>query len=229
MKIHGVVQGTPEWLACRAGIPTASELGSLITDKGAIRTGETPKSYRARKLAEKWLGRPLHSFGGGVLEQGSVLEDEAIPWFEATHRRSVQRVGFITTDDDTFGCSPDGLIHLRGLEIKCPQPENHVKWLLAEEVPPEHVLQCQGGIYATGLDAWTFVSYCRGFPALVVDVEKDSELQDTICKAVADFNWLLESDWLRLIELNGGPPKRKPAPVRDVDPFATTPNGGFNL
>jgi len=218
MNIIDVEQGSPEWLACRAGIPTASELDNLVSNTGVIRQGAMPNSYLCVKLAERWLGGPMQSFGGGVMEQGTILEAEARPWYEFAHNVTVRTVGFITRDGGDIGCSPDGLILdaaggiVGGLEIKCPQPPNHVKWLLAGVVPPDHLFQCLGGMLVTGLP-WTFVSYCRGFPALVVEVRADPDLLATIRDAINEFTGRMDVAWGRLVTLNGGPPSRPERPA----------------
>ena len=204
MIVHDVQQGTEEWKSLRLGIPTASELDNLITDAGMPRKGEMPRTYRAVKLAERWTGAPLQSFGGGVIEQGKIGEAEAVSRYEFDHDCKVERAGFITTDDKRFGCSPDGVVsNAYGLEIKCPQPVNHIKWLLAGGVPDEHILQCHGGMYATGMDRWRFVSYCPGFPMLVADVARDGDMIDAISEALEAFHEQLEQDYARLIELRG--------------------------
>lgn len=233
MKVHDCVQGTPEWLALRTQCPTASELGNIIayskkTQSYSLRSwkDEMPESYLAHKLAERWLGHPLQSFDGGAMEQGSILEDEAIPWYELEYRMTLERPGFITTNDGSFGCSPDGIYTDggMGIEIKSPQPNTHVKWLMGGGCPEKHVLQCQGGMYVTNWALWTFVSYCRGFPPLVVRLERDDEIQEQIFKATTLFSDRFKAEWARLVERNGGKePKRKaPKPVveRDSDPFA---------
>ena len=40
MKIIPCEQNTPEWQAARCGIPTASEIDSLVTPLGKLRSGE---------------------------------------------------------------------------------------------------------------------------------------------------------------------------------------------
>ena len=234
MKIHNVTQGTEAWLACRAGIPTASELGSIVSPIGAIREGKGVKTYVAHKLAERWLGYPMQSFAGGYADQGKELEGEAIPWIESEFKIDIQRVGFISTDDGSFGCSPDGLHGDEGYEIKCNQPPNHVKWLLAGVVPEEHILQCQGGLYATGARRWMFVSYCRGFPPLVVPVPRNDKLIADIAEAVRICNDEIAAGWAKLVAKNGGRvPKRAPIgpppPPADDDPFATRDDPPMNL
>lgn len=206
MKILDVEQGTPEWLAARAGIPTASELDQIISPELKIRSGQMVETYFARKLAERWTGFPLQSFSSGAMEQGTLCEEEAREWFAFNFDAPVSQVGFITTDDGAFGCSPDGLIgNSEGVEIKCPQPANHVKWLLAGGCPKEHQLQCQGGMYVTGFRRWHFVSYCRGFPPLVVVVEKDREAAEVIAAVTATFDARLNVGMETLTKLNRGP------------------------
>ena len=57
-----------------------------------------------------------------MLEQGMIVEEEARPWYALEYDKLVKQVGFITTEDGRFGCSPDGLIEGEecGLEIKSP-------------------------------------------------------------------------------------------------------------
>jgi hypothetical protein len=216
MKIHPAVQGTQAWLEARAGVPSASELGNLITDKFAIRKGEMVQTYLARKLAEKWTGGPLMGCESWATEQGQLLEELAIPWLEFEHDLTVQRVGFITNDEGTFGASPDGIIggenRQVGLEIKCLQPIGHVKALLGGLVPEEYLPQIHGGMFATGFNSWNFLAFNRGFPPLWLTMERDDAKQEVIFDALTMFQERFETGWAKLIELNGGelPPKREP-------------------
>lgn len=222
MNIIECNQGTPEWLKCRAGIPTASELSVLVTSKGNISEGQGVRSFLMRKLAERWLGRPLESFHAfGAVDQGKVLEDEAIPFFEMERGIAVERVGFITTDDGKAGCSPDGLMRetKRGLELKCPEPQTHLSYLLAGELPDDYLGQVQGSLLVTGYEAWFFMSYCRHFPALILEVKPDLAYMATLAQALERFNEALDSAYLRLAEMNGGEPNREA--FVDTDTVAT--------
>lgn len=210
-------QNSLQWLTARAGIPTASEFNQLLTPKFEIRTGEMPKTYLARKLAEYWLGGPLPGFGTLDMEFGQILEQEAKPWFALEYDLQIESVGFVTTDDGRVGCSPDGLItDSNGIEIKCPEPQTHCKYLLAGTLPPDYAAQVHGAMYVTGGSHWYFVSYRRRFPALVLLVERDEKIQEAIDSALGEFLARFETAKERLIELNGGPPKR--AKVADRDP-----------
>lgn len=209
MKIIDVQQGSLAWLEARCGIPTASELNQLLTPAWTLRTGEMPRSYLARKLAEKWTGEPLPTWSGGAMEQGALLEEEALTWLAFEFNVTVERPGFITTDAGDFGCSPDAWLPGAGsgIEIKCPAPHTHVGWLMDGVLPKDHAAQVQGSMFATGATAWTFVSYCRRFPPMVVRVERNPEAQAAIHEAVERFSAEMSKGWARLVERNGGEPK----------------------
>jgi len=209
MKIHDVEQGTPEWFALRAGIPTASEFANLVTPNWKIRTGEMVESYLSRKLAERWRRSPLAGWSSGPMEQGSLREDEAIPYFEVRTGKQVKRIGFVTTDDGRWGCSPDGLLaDGTGIEVKCPEPQTQVKYLLSGEIPAQYAAQVQGSMLVTGAASWTFFSFCRGFPALMLTVERNASAIDALVKALESFCDHLDDAYSELVHLYGGEPDK---------------------
>lgn len=188
VKIIDCKQGSPEWLRARIGRPTASEFDELLTGEWKVRTGQGVETYLYRKLAEKVLGFPLHDASSWAMEQGSIMENEAIPFYEGVYGQDIRRVGFCTTDDGRIGCSPDGLIgDHNGIEIKCPQPQTHLRYLLEGVVPKEYLAQVHGAMFVTGAPKWTFMSYSRQFPPLVLTVKKDNAIQDTLMKALSNF------------------------------------------
>lgn len=202
MKIVPVAQGSFAWLEARAGIVTASELGNLLTPEFKPRTGETPKTYLAEKLAEKWTGEALPGFTSFATDFGKIVEEEAAPWFEFTYDCEVKRGLYLTTDDGKFGCSPDGIIDGKtGLEIKCPQLPNHFKWLLDGKVPKDHLVQVHASLYATGFKEWIFLSYRRHAPPMVVKVARDEAIIKQISEVVADFNAKLDAALRRLKDM----------------------------
>lgn len=217
MIIHDVIQGAPEWAAKRAGIPTASEFHRLLTPAFKLRTGEMVETYLAQKVVEWWLGGPMMSACVWDMEMGRILEEEARPWLACELGQEIQTVGFITSDDGRYGCSPDGLLVDRGVEIKCPQPVNHVKCLMTGEVPDEYLPQVHGGMFVTGFDSWMFMSYRRGFPKFVTTVRRDETIQAAIKLAIDGFCIKLDAAKEHMIDLNGGPPPRSRfnAPVPD--------------
>ncbi len=231
MTIHDVKQGELDWFILRAAIPTASEFDNLVTPEFKPRFGETRHTYLCKKAAEWWQGGPLPQINTWSMDQGKILEQEAIPWFEWDQQCEVRRVGFITNDAHSAGCSPDGLIGEDcGIEIKCPFAETQVRYLVGGVVPKDYLAQVHGGMYVTGYPRWKFLSYRRGFPPLLVVVERDEAIIEKIHCAVTAFVQELFVIKQQLIARNGGilPAHltRKPAqPTQPAKKLTTVPAG----
>jgi len=207
VKVHQLEQGSVESLRLRTVIPTDSEIRQLVTSTWKRRTGQAVEAYLSRKLAERWRKAPLVGWGGGAMEQGSLREDEAIAYFGILTGQRVRRVGFITTDDGAWGCSPDGLLgDGTGAEIKCPEPHTHVRYLLDGNLPDDYQAQVQGAMLVTGAPTWWFMSFCRSFPALLLSVKRDEEAMAALSETLALFCERLDAGFARLVELFGSQP-----------------------
>jgi len=189
MKTLDVKQGSSEWLWARAGIVTASELDNLISPTWKIRDGDTPATYMHMKIAEKLMGQPINlELDTFAMDQGRMLESEAIPWLTFMHGINVERVGMCLTDDGRVGASPDGLIgEDGGVEVKCPRPQTHVKYLLNGVVPTAYLAQVHGSLWVTGRKFWYFLSYSRQFPKLLIRVERDEAIMSAISRAIETY------------------------------------------
>lgn len=237
MKIHRELQQKSwDWFKARAGKVTGSELGELITDKGAIRSWASamPNSYLHLKLAEKWRGEPLQSFQGNQqTDQGVMSEDRARKHFASFLEADIATVGGLESDDGKLWCSPDGIIgETIGLEIKCPNADTHVGWLLAgEQVPEKHMLQVQFGLFLTGWKEWQFLSWCQDMPQLAVTVEPDGETFETIRESLGEFQTRFDAGWKQLCELNGGPPAKRETVAAFLarNPERETPDTGEGI
>lgn len=207
MKIHNdVEQGGDNWKILRSGKVTASDMDALVTPLGKVKTGEGPKTYMMKKLAEAWLGGPIVSLNTFDMEQGNILEEYARPAFTLDTGFEVEQVGFITTDDDRCGCSPDGILTGKqiGLEIKCPRVETHIGYLIDGTLPKDYTLQVQGSLWVTKFPKWFFYSYCRRMPPLILEVLPDPEIQEAISEAVEGFLERFDEALATLTKLNGG-------------------------
>ena len=197
MKTFNMPQGSKEWNDIRLGVLTASEIDALITPEWKPRTGEGVKTYLYTKIAEKLLIKVEDDTGDGApswaADQGKILENTAIPWFEFETDLTVERVGFCLSDDGRIGCSPDGLVgDNAGIETKCPQPHYQVRYLLGQAVPKQYLGQVHMSMLVTGRPYWYFVSYSQNLPKLAIKVERDEEIQeklrDVIDSFLADFD-----------------------------------------
>lgn len=178
MIIHECEQGTDEWFALRAGMPTASNFSKLITSKGE--PSKSMPTYAALLAAELFAEKPINDFDGNQwTERGHELEDEARTRYEFQNDVDVDQVGFITNDEKTHGCSPDGLVGEDGLvEIKCLKTENHVKAILYHKkhgkCPPDYVQQTQGQIMVCDRLWCDLIFYHPVLPMLIIRQTPDA-------------------------------------------------------
>ena len=110
--------------------------------------------------------------------RGNVLEQEARDFFEFRMDLSVKQVALIYPNEQKkYHCSPDGLTDDKGgLEIKCPKPKTHIKYLLDDKFPKaEYNAQVQGSLMVTGLSHWYFMSYCPGLNPFIKRITPDAD------------------------------------------------------
>lgn len=166
MRILTHQQGSPEWLASRAGIPTASEFDSVMAK---VKTGEAAsrRNYRAKLVVERLTGKPVPTFLSAAMRQGTEREPDARMAYMVRTGNVVEQVGLCMHDELEAGASPDGLIDADGgLEIKCPELATHLEYIKLKPAtaPAEYVWQVQGNLWITGRSWWEFVSYNPDFP-----------------------------------------------------------------
>lgn len=127
------------------------------------------------------------------VQRGNALEDDARRYYEQRTGFEITQVGFITHETGGFGCSPDGLIYenqlckhagnitvidcvpTHGLEIKCPMPETHMRYLLDGKLPDDYRMQIEMSLAVTGLNRWDFLSYCPGEAQLLVTIHRTED------------------------------------------------------
>ena len=172
-----IEQGTDEWHALRRGKITASAVSRLITATGKPANNDTSRAQLLQLLAERITGESEASFYGDDMARGHLLEPLARDLY-ANHYAPVNECGFVTRSFDSglvLGYSPDGLVDEDGLiEIKSPRQKNHLKALLANEVPAEYVPQVQLGLAITGRSWCDFISYAPGLPLFVKRCHHDA-------------------------------------------------------
>lgn len=183
-------QGESDWMKIRLGKVTASEMGNLLTPKLSIKKGDGVTTYLYKKIAEAHRGEPLPGFSSWATDRGEELEARARSWYKLEYdEHQLRNVGFIQHDDGRCGCSPDALINDDGgLELKCPEPTNHVRYLLEGVLPDDYAPQVHMSMYVTGRPWWRFMSYGgSGFPKFVLTVHRDEKICATIAEALAGF------------------------------------------
>lgn len=189
MRVHPALQGSGEWMVARAKYLTASNFGKWLTPAVLkISTSETAQGLVRLAACAEVFGVIDEPFSTFAMERGTELEIEARAWY-AFQYAPVAEVGFCIADDDSCGCSPDGLVgDDGGVEIKCPGLPQHLANLMSDEVPAEYRMQVQGCLYVTGREWWDWISYYPGLPAKVIRCLPDAKVQAAIRAAVEEFN-----------------------------------------
>ena len=182
-------QGTPEWLAVRLGIPTASEVATVMASGKEGGDSKGRKTYLRKLVGERLTGEPRERFKNDAMERGNAMEPEARSAFEISTGLTVVPCGFFRSDEHGFGASPDGLIGEDAvIEIKTKEPHILIDLLERGTFPVEHAKQIQGQLWATGRARCHFVAYWPRLPLFHCIVERDEALIERIAAAVAEFN-----------------------------------------
>lgn len=188
MIIHNIEQRTPEWHALRAGKPTASEFSRIVTSVGE--PSKQAAGYAMALAAELFTGKRSDAFEGNEwTERGRELEASALRFYTFARETDIEPVGFITDDDATMGCSPDGLVGEDGMvEIKCLKAETHIKAILYHQkhgrCPPDYVQQTQGQIMIAGRQWCDLFFYHPDLPPLIVRQLPDAKLNEALSRDI---------------------------------------------
>ena len=170
MKIIDCVQGTPEWIKARCGVPSASSFDKIITTKGEPSKQRT--KYLWQLAGETVTGIPEENYSNSIMERGKIVEAEARQLYELISGQEVAQVGFCLAEG--YGASPDGLVATEGLlELKCPIIATQVGYLLDNTLPTDYFQQVQGQLLVTGRKWVDFVSYYPGLKPLIIRVKRD--------------------------------------------------------
>lgn len=191
LQIFECEQGSPDWHACRLGIPTASEFSTVLAGKGPrggeTREYKTRRTYMLKLAGERITGEPMYSYSNDHMERGKEMESEARDAYAFMTDNEPRRIGFLRRGD--AGASPDSLIGDVGmLEIKTKLAHLQLECILSDELPSEHRAQCQGQLWIAGREWVDFVSYWPGLPLFVKRVFRDEEYISALAAAVRAFN-----------------------------------------
>lgn len=165
MRILDLPQGSPEWLAARAGKVTASRIADVLAK---IKTGEAAarRDYRAQLVAEILTGKPQEDgFVSAEMAWGTETEPLARSAYEVAKDVLVAQPGFVLHPKiERAGASPDGLAGNVGLEIKCPKTATHLQYLIEGVVPSKYQPQMLWQMACMGAEATDFVSFDPRLP-----------------------------------------------------------------
>src|SRR5690606_34444232 len=194
---HQCTQGSPEWLALRCGMLTASEMKLIMTPKLKPADNDKSRSHLYELLAQRITGYVEPSYISDDMLRGQGDEVRARALY-AEKYAPVEEVGFVTREvamGVTVGCSPDGLVGSDGMiECKSRRQKYQVQTALdlwqGKGIPEEYRLQIQTALLVCDRDWCDFVSYSGGLPMIVERVFVDDAMREAIVRAAEK----LESD-----------------------------------
>lgn len=195
MIIHrDIQQGTPEWAAVRVGVITASGLDNIVTPKTMVASASA-WPYMDKMCAELAYGHPLDNFQSDAMEAGSLNENESLDNYCFQNNCEVEKVGFVTNDAGTIGCSPDALVvssipggWSHGVEAKNPKPETHSGYLRDPNLlTKKYWCQVQGCLWVCELDKWDLFSYDSKQRFVQQEIGRDEKFIKLAAQLCAEF------------------------------------------
>ena len=187
MRILEMEQYSPEWWAARAGMPTASGADKIITPAGKQTTRAKRDDYQY-DLIGSWLSKgksDMDTFQSFAMKRGTELEPKAREEFTFMTEKKVTEVGFCINGE--IGCSPDGFVDNGILEIKCPLPKTHAKYLIKDEVVPDYYPQLQFQMLVCERELSYFMSYSPYHEPLILPCHADKEYMDKLASYLEEF------------------------------------------
>jgi putative phage-type endonuclease len=199
-----ITQGSPEWFEQRLGHVTASKMSDVLA-KGKSGEAVTRLKYRMQIIAERITGRVSESFSSAAMEWGTEQEPFARMRYAADTGRIVDEAEFYTHPTIKWlGASPDGLLNDTGglLEIKCPNTQTHLGYLLDKKVPAVYINQMQTQMWVTGRAWCDFVSFDPRVPnhlqLFIVRLDRDDDLIERMETEVHKFLSEVENSLIQL-------------------------------
>lgn len=184
-----IIQGSPEWMALRCGMLTASEMKLIITPTLKAASNDKERAHLFELLAQRITGYVEPRYIGDDMLRGITDEIEARILYAKTYAQ-VTECGFVTNDKwgFTIGYSPDGLVGDDGqIECKSRNQRLQVRTLIDGEIDPDFIIQVQTGLMVSERKWVDLVSYCGGLPMVTFRAFKDEKIQDAILEAATAF------------------------------------------
>lgn len=183
-------QQSDGWFSARKGVITGSRFKDC---RSKLKTGKFSQDcikYAQDVARERCGGSVLDKFQNQSMKIGTEQEPLARSYYESVTGNVVLEVGFVTTDDGRFGCSPDGLIGNDGvLEIKTMVSSQTLFTAVGDGDISAYRDQCLGYLWLMGrkwvdLVLWAPDLEEIGRQITIIRIERD---EDAIAELEADL------------------------------------------
>ncbi len=205
MIIINCKQGSPEWIAARVALITASKFRDATE---TLKNGNpTAKStlYAAQVAIERISGQPCNEgYNSWQMERGQEKEPMGRMEYEVLTGNIASESGVIVSDDGLFGFSSDGMVGDDGLiEIKSIVSAIGVLEMWRDGDMSEYMHQMQGGMWITGRKYVDFIMYCPqlepiGKQLFIRRVERDKDFINDMEQKLFKFAAIVKTNELIL-------------------------------
>ena len=155
-------QGSLEWHEARSGIVTSTRMNS------ALGTPAVQKTLLNTLVAERMAQNIYENFTSDAMQHGNDTEDMARIVAAKKLDKNFEKIGMIKSEIVDAAMSPDAVYReggkiVGGLEIKCPNSNKHVEYLIDNSIPKgskgyyDQVLT--PFILSDDVEWWVFMSY----------------------------------------------------------------------
>jgi predicted phage-related endonuclease len=180
-------QGTPEWWDVRMGIATASN----FTKVKAGGEGKIRWRYMRMLAGEQITRMPAETFRNDAMDRGTAQEPALRSLYALMTNNEPIPCGFMRRrlGDYMIGCSPDSLIETKGmLEIKSAAAHVLIEVVEGNQIPPEHVAQCQGSLLVSGREYCDLFIGCPGMRPFYKRIPRDEAYITMLANFLDVFN-----------------------------------------
>ena len=207
-----IAQGTTEWHAQRAGLPTASRFNDVMAV--GKRDGKPLKSrttYMLQLVAERIAG-PQEGPQTAAMRRGIELEPKVLRLYTARTGHEVVPAPFVQHESGIYGASPDGLIGDSGLvEAKTSEPHIYIADIMDvhNDIPERFRWQMIGQCLVTGREWCELAQYSEPLQSLHVarltpSAEELEQLHAALVSFAADVDEAEEKARELLADLDTG-------------------------
>ncbi|ROS28882.1 YqaJ-like recombinase protein [Rathayibacter sp. PhB127] len=182
-------QGSPDWLAARCGLATASTIGKLLTTTGRLANNDTSRALTETLIAERISQHVDYVHPSFDMQRGTLDEPYARQLY-AEQYAPVEEIGFAVRSigELQIGASPDGLVGSDGgIEIKSRRPRTQLTTTLDNAIPLGNLAQIHACMFVLDRAWWDYVSYAGGWPLHVIRVHRSETWDDGITAALTAF------------------------------------------
>lgn len=192
-------QKSDDWQKLREGLITGSVAKFVKT---------TGNAFLYETLAVMTTVRERKQAYSEHIDRGNALEPEARAAYAKHAGCNVAQVAFIR--NGRYGISPDGIPHKekkftgvvkKMLEVKCPDTNNHIRYIIENKLPSEHRDQVvHGFVVCPDLQEIDFVSYCPVFkfkPLHIITIKRTDLIVEISTTEVQYKKFIEKLDTLR--------------------------------